>query len=128
MSTCITHEPCPSCGSQNNLARYDDGHAYCFGCQYREGKEAGETPLFQLLSVTPKALPSRKLTLDTCAKWGYGVSTYQGKPCQVATYRTEQGTPIAQKLRFADKSFLMLGDKSSKDSLPPGPFSSPVIF
>ena len=118
MSTFITHEPCPSCGSQDNLSRYDDGHAYCFGCQYREGteKETTEASPFQLLPVTPKALPSRKLSLETCTKWGYGVSTYQGKPCQVATYRTEQGTPIAQKLRFADKSFLMLGDKSSKNS------------
>ena len=46
MSTFINHESCPSCGSQNNLARYDDGHAYCFGCQYREDteKEAGATP------------------------------------------------------------------------------------
>ena len=103
MSTFVAHEPCPSCGSQDNLSRYDDGHAYCFGCQYREGTETETTEVspFQLLSVTPKALPSRKLMLDTCAKWGYGISTYQGKPCQVATYRTEQGTPIAQKLRFA---------------------------
>ena len=116
MSTFVNHEPCPSCGSQDNLSRYGDGHAYCFGCQYREGKEqgAGDSSPSQLLSVTPKALPSRKLTLETCTKWGYGVSHYQGKPCQVATYRTEQGTPIAQKLRFADKSFLMLGNKQKE--------------
>lgn len=30
------HEPCPSCGSRDNLARYSDGHAYCFGCHYVE--------------------------------------------------------------------------------------------
>ena len=120
MSTFVTHEPCPSCGSHNNLARYDDGHAYCFGCQYREGTEKGmgKPSSFEFLAITPKALLQRKLNLDTCTKWGYGVSVYQGKPCQVATYRTEQGTPVVQKLRFADKSFLMLGEKSSKDSIP----------
>ena len=24
----IQHEPCPKCGSRDNLARYTDGHAY----------------------------------------------------------------------------------------------------
>ena len=37
----IQHEPCPECGSRDNLARYDDGHAFCFGCNYRE-KAGGE--------------------------------------------------------------------------------------
>ena len=37
-STCLRHEPCPSCGSKDNLARYDDGHAFCFtnGCNHYE--------------------------------------------------------------------------------------------
>lgn len=30
------HESCPKCGSRNNLARYDDGSAFCFGCKYSE--------------------------------------------------------------------------------------------
>ena len=32
----IKHEPCPSCGSKDNLARYSDNSAYCFGCEYSE--------------------------------------------------------------------------------------------
>ena len=34
----VRHEPCPSCGSKNNLARYSDGHAVCFtgGCDHYE--------------------------------------------------------------------------------------------
>lgn len=32
----LKHEPCPECGSRDNLARYSDGHAYCFGCGYVE--------------------------------------------------------------------------------------------
>jgi twinkle protein len=27
----IGHEPCPKCLSKDNLARYSDGHGYCFG-------------------------------------------------------------------------------------------------
>lgn len=36
MSQCIAHEPCPKCGSKDNLARYSDGHAWCFGCRHYE--------------------------------------------------------------------------------------------
>lgn len=32
----VTHEPCPRCGSRDNLARYPDGSAWCFGCRYLE--------------------------------------------------------------------------------------------
>ena len=39
----VQHEPCPSCGSKNNLARYDDGHAVCFGmsCDHYEPPSDG---------------------------------------------------------------------------------------
>lgn len=36
MAKFVKHEPCPSCGSRDNLGRYSDGSAYCFGCGYTE--------------------------------------------------------------------------------------------
>lgn len=30
----VTHGPCPKCGSRDNLATYEDGHEWCFGCKY----------------------------------------------------------------------------------------------
>lgn len=30
------HFPCPKCNSKDNLGRYDNGSAYCFGCGYYE--------------------------------------------------------------------------------------------
>ena len=36
MAQFLKHEPCPKCGSADNLGRYDDGHGYCFGCRYWE--------------------------------------------------------------------------------------------
>jgi len=33
--TYVKHEPCPQCGSRDNLAVYTD-HSYCFGCGYIE--------------------------------------------------------------------------------------------
>ena len=37
MAAFVRHEPCPRCGSKDNLGRYDDGSAWCFGgCKYYE--------------------------------------------------------------------------------------------
>jgi hypothetical protein len=36
MAKFVKHEACPSCGSRDNLARYSDGSAWCFGCHYKE--------------------------------------------------------------------------------------------
>lgn len=45
-STFVKHEPCPKCGSSNNLARYSDGHASCFsgGCDHYEHGDGGTVP------------------------------------------------------------------------------------
>lgn len=32
MAKFLHHEPCPRCGSRDNLARYSDGSGWCFGC------------------------------------------------------------------------------------------------
>lgn len=34
MSRFVGHESCPRCGSRDNVAVYDDGHKWCFGCSY----------------------------------------------------------------------------------------------
>lgn len=36
----LQHEPCPKCNSKDNLARYDNGSAFCFGCAYYERASA----------------------------------------------------------------------------------------
>jgi twinkle protein len=55
------------------------------------------------------ALPARKITEDTCVKFGYQKGTYKGKPVQIAPYYNAEGQIVAQKLRFPDKSFKVLG-------------------
>lgn len=32
----LRHEPCPKCGSRDNLGVWSDGHKWCFGCHYYE--------------------------------------------------------------------------------------------
>lgn len=58
-------------------------------------------------------LPKRHLTTTSCEVWGYHCTTYKGSPCQVADYRDGQGTLVAQKVRFGDKTFVILGDARS---------------
>lgn len=120
-SSCIGHEPCPACGSRDNLARYDDGHAHCFtpGCEYFEppSDDPAGTPRSEVKQhVDPKflrgeirALNKRCLTEETCEKWGYTVSEFGGKPCQVASYRRD-GQVVFQKVRFPNKDFVTLGE------------------
>ena len=59
-------------------------------------------------------IPLQKRSIDesTCRKWKYGVSQYQGKDVQVANYTDNQGKVVAQKLRFPNKQFCVLGDGS----------------
>lgn len=118
----MRHEPCPSCGSRDNLARYDDGHGYCFGCGHYERGD-GTTPEPTRTKVTGdfvsgeiQDLPKRKIYSKTCEKFGYRVGTDRaGKVVQIADYRDKSGTLVGQKLRYADKKFSVVGNIS--DSL-----------
>ena len=85
-STFVRHEPCPSCGSSNNLARYSDGHATCFsgGCSHYEHgdgtipnhKPATSARTLEMTGVIA-AIPDRRINQDTAKRYGvtveYGV-------------------------------------------------------
>ena len=116
MTEFLRHEPCPKCNSKDNLARYTDGHAFCFGCEYYEhgdgtasDKETSKMPT-GLIKFEVAPLQKRGISEETCKKWGYGVGEYQGRPVQVANYCDSQGNPVAQKLRFQDKTFMWVGE------------------
>ena len=118
----VKKEPCPNCGSKDNLAVYSDGHAFCFGCSYRvpaptEKKHKRKSyysstkvtsPLIKF--VTPKELPKRGITEETAKFFNYGIADYNGSPVQVATYEDQLGRQSAQHIRFKDKRFIWVGD------------------
>lgn len=117
-STCIGKEPCPNCGSRDNLARYDDGHGYCFGCGHYERGD-GEAPTHKterrvsgdlIRDTKIETLRLRKLSAETCKKFNYGVGEFKGKPAQVAPYHDKDGRLVAQKVRLPGKEFITLGD------------------
>jgi twinkle protein len=124
-SNFVKHTPCPNCGSQDANAEYDDGHSFCFSCEtHTQAEKHGSvaSPATStstknhseqekaLLTGEAKAIPARGLTEETCRKYGYFTGSYQGQPVQVATYRDKNGKPTAQKLRFKDKRFQIVGN------------------
>ena len=67
--------------------------------------------LIPLEAVEFKAVEKRGLNAATCRRWSYGYGEHMGERCHVATYRDpKSGTPVFQKLRFAGKRFLALGE------------------
>lgn len=57
-----------------------------------------------------QALTKRELTEETCRKFGYTVGEMNGQKVQVAPYRDASGQVVAQKIRFPNKDFTVLGD------------------
>ena len=110
--------PCDSCGSSDGNGHYDDGHAWCYVCNTRtvtDSEGHTVTPQQQqggtmdLLRGEYQALGKRKLTEETCRKFGYHVARMSGDVVQVADYKRD-GKVVAQKVRTANKQFRMLGD------------------
>lgn len=118
MGNFVAHEPCPSCGSSDALARYDDGSAHCFSCTHNIFATDEETPVVEktpkntgsFLNGTFEDIPKRRLKAETCRKAGYMVGTYRGKKCHIAPIHNEQGELVAQKIRLPGKDFRVVGD------------------
>lgn len=114
--------PCDRCGSSDARAVYDDGHTYCYACpeetaygrpegastQSRPAQERSPSNL--LPSGEFRALGKRKLTEDTCRKFGYTIGEdWNGTVVHIAPFRRD-GKLIAQKVRYPDKDFKHLGE------------------
>jgi len=117
-SFCLFKEPCPECGSKDNLGRYSDGHAWCFGCGYRERgdrQDMGENE--NDFAGAPRAiglvergeflpLKARQLSKETCELFGYHCTRHKGLQVQVADYRAaDSHEVVAQHTRGKDKAF-----------------------
>lgn len=126
-SVFVGKEPCPGCGSRDNLGRYSDGHAYCFSpsCDYFEpadGEKASESGpwvaprrSFNPIHYEVVGLPKRGLSEKTCKFFDYGIGEFNGQPCHFAHYRDPKTRElIAQKVRTAGKDFPTLKAEGAK--------------
>lgn len=118
----VRHEPCPKCGSQDNLARYSDGHAVCFsgGCNHYEkatGQVSNITPIrarsLEMTGVVA-AIPDRRISQTVSQK--YGVTVEYNAQGQIVKHHypyhdKDSGSPIGTKVRIVDnKSFYSTGE------------------
>lgn len=113
----IAHTPCPACPSSDGFALYDDGHGYCFSCGHYEGTnqhtEERSSPKVNTELVNQgdnRALAKRHITEETTKRFDYQIGKFKGKTVQIANYKNNSGTTVAQKLRFPNKDFLFIGD------------------
>ena len=121
----IRKEPCPDCGSRDNLARYSDGGAYCFGCGRHEHGDStmdNSTAPVRVSGLVEdlsyQALTSRGITQETCEKFRYGVGRLDDQWVQVANYPPAEGHgTIAQHIRGAGKDFKWRGEAKAIEPL-----------
>lgn len=124
----VACEPCPTCGSKNNLKRYSDGHAYCFtyDCDHwepsEEGYEAVSKPKNKKLPLLGEfqGHAKRGISEETCRKMKYSVGSYTLKKKDSEIWETvkahivhvpdQLGQPVASKVRMAGKEFRFVGD------------------
>jgi len=122
MGEWVSKGPCPHCPSSDAYATHEDGHGYCFSCEAYDRVAYGGEVVDEFEKekkdkslIDPgeyRALPSRRITVETCRKYGYSVSRLGGQTVHVAPYYAK-GKLAAQHLRTADKDFYWRGN--SKD-------------
>lgn len=115
------HQPCEDCGSHDALSYYDDGSSYCFSCHsYRKGErkeivymdeDALKSLKIDAGSLPVNGIPDRKLTAETCKKYGVKVITKaDGIAQHIYPYYNKEGKIVAQKVRTVEgKQFHCLG-------------------
>lgn len=108
MGRCIRHTSCPSCGSSDGNAVYDNGSTYCFVCsRYSKGDMDNHDMMDDTATFAVKAtmdnttLKSRRINSDT-ARF-YGIT--EGAD-GVVVFPYPEGR---SKVRRADKTFKVVG-------------------
>lgn len=122
-SPVVGREPCPDCGSRDNLTRYASGRAYCYGtgCGRMEwpdddGEQTTQSSRTRMASDLIQgeisALRQRGISLETAKHFGYKTGSYRGQPVHICPLHNVDGKLVAQQLRTGDKEFPILGDFS----------------
>lgn len=111
----LYHLPCESCGSSDANSLFSDGHQHCFACDAHVRGD-GATPQqpsrkrMDLITGAFQDLIKRGIKEETCRFFGYQVGEFKGKAVQIAPYYNAAGEMVAQKVRFPDKDFTVLGN------------------
>ena len=119
----LQKEQCPKCrenghdASGDNLARYADGHAHCFRCEYHEHGEGGTVQTSakkkssSFIEGSYQGLTNRRITEETCKKFKVTVGKYKNNTALIFPYYSEGRDQVAQKLKTAKLKGLWVGEK-----------------
>ena len=114
----LRHEPCPKCGSKNNVGVYKDGHKNCFtpDCKYYVPPIHEEYYMQPSVSSTKVStgtigpIPDRKIEESTCRRYG----TMLNGSKHYYPYYNKEGEHVANKVRnIENKTFFSEGDIKS---------------
>lgn len=145
----VGKEQCPYCldSGQDNKALYADGSSACFSCNtqwmtngdvIKDGKRVYEGSE-RAQEVKPKhsftghplildgeytALVRRKIDLDICTRYDVQVGAYIGEPVIIFN-RHKNSQRVRQKLKTADKRFIMTGMSQPMDMFGSNWFDTP---
>lgn len=108
----VCHEPCPSCGSSDALARYSDGHGHCFSCRYYEHGDGTSINVHKpqrFMDFTGDVVPlrSRNIHEETCKK--FNVRYDSDSQTLRFPYYSQTGQLTSYKSRSTDKEFKWAG-------------------
>lgn len=112
------HEPCPKCGSKDNLSRYTSGWGICV-CGHKEKPDGEYKPTrrgtstkmaTELIDGEFQALAKRGISEETCRKFGYSIGKDRNdKTVHLAPYY-DGDELVAQKVRYPNKDFKFIGE------------------
>lgn len=116
MSKVVRKEQCPNCldSGKDNLAVYEDGSKYCFGCG-KAGKKV-------FVDGKIMELKSRRIDQETCRHYSYQVGQYTGtigkrqledEWVRIVNYYDNSNKLIAQKLKTVNKEMKLVGNGKS---------------
>tara|TARA_R110000824_G_scaffold50472_2_gene140939 strand:+ start:5330 stop:6943 length:1614 start_codon:yes stop_codon:yes gene_type:complete len=116
------HEPCPECGSHDNVGVWSNGSEHCFtpDCNYHKTGEGVQMPTTEL-QIKPvilnkgilTAITDRSITEDTCRKYEV---TVQGNKHYYPLF-DDTGLHVANKVRLVDKKDFYTEGKVSSGTL-----------
>src|SRR3546814_2338481 len=128
MSKCIRYDPCPECGSKDNLAVYDDGHSHCYGCgytvqQHNIKEKTLESAPSEKIKPVKHGLPEKAQT----ALEDRGLDKTTVNKYKVTVGRSEEHTSELQSLMRISYAVFCLKKKKSITWLPSNPILETLI-
>lgn len=129
----LRHEPCPKCGSSNNVGVWEDGGKHCFsqGCDYHVFSDGTGEQEFQQRNVSVGStvtltgvvadIPDRRISAATCHKYNVRVCygpTGAIEEHQYPYYNKDTGDLQGFKVRYVDR----------KDFVAKGAFNGTGLF